>query len=157
VHDSVYGNTAAIAAAIGEALGGQNPVTVLPVAEAGGIDIDTIDLLLVGSPTRGFRPTPAIDEFVAGLPAPKGGGVTAAAFDTRIDLETVHPVPLRWVVGAGGYAADRLAAALTRKGFPLAGASGGFVVTGTEGPLKAGEVERARDWAAGLVSVPEPA
>ena len=41
--------------------------------------------------------------------------------------------------------------ALEKKGGTLAGSPGGFYVTGGEGPLKEGEVERAAAWAKGLV------
>ncbi|HWA19336.1 MAG TPA: flavodoxin domain-containing protein [Devosia sp.] len=151
VYDSIFGNTAEVARAIAAALEPDGPVTLVPVHEARALDLGGVDLLIVGSPTRGFRPTPAISEFVEGLDkvAP---GKAAAAFDTRLDLETITPAPLRWVVDAGGYAADRVAAMLERHGFALRGGNGGFLVTGTEGPLKDGEAERARRWARSLLS-----
>jgi flavodoxin len=149
VYDSVFGNTAAIAKEMAGALEAGHQVRLLPVAEAVGIGTDDIDLLIVGSPTRGFRPTPAIDEFAGGLAG--GSGRRAAVFDTRLDMEEIHPAPLRWVISAGGYAAQRIAQDLERHGYVIAD-SAGFLVTGTEGPLKDGEVERAREWVRGLVS-----
>lgn len=147
VYDSIFGNTAAIAKAIAAARGGIGPVTLLPVGEAKELDLSDVDLLIVGSPTRGFRPTPAIAEFIAGLPT---GTIKAAAFDTRLAAEEIHPAPLRWVVNAGGYAAQRIAHDLRERGFAVTGAEGDFVVTGTEGPLKPGELERAAAWASSL-------
>lgn len=149
VYDSVFGNTATIAKEIAAALGGQHTVRLLAVGEATKLGPDKIDLLIVGSPTRGFRPTPAIDEFAAGLAS--APGQQAAVFDTRLDAEEIHPAPLRWVINAGGYAAQRIAQDLERHGFSIAGNTG-FLVTGTEGPLKPGEVERAREWALSLLS-----
>lgn len=73
-------------------------------------------------------------------------GQSAAAFDTRIDLETITPISLRWVVDAGGYAATRIASSLARHGFTIKGAPEGFLVSGPEGPLKDRELERAADW-----------
>jgi hypothetical protein len=124
-------------------------VRLLPVAEAKDLALDGIDLLIVGSPTRGFRPTPAIDEFAGGVAS--GHGHRAAVFDTRLDAEEIHPAPLRWVVHAGGYAAQRIAQDLERRDFVIAGEAG-FLVTGTEGPLKAGEPARAAEWARSLLS-----
>ena len=149
VYDSIFGNTAQIATAIGEALKESNEVKLATVQDAKSLDLSAIDLLIVGSPTRGFRPTPQISEYVEGLS--KGhAGKAAAAFDTRIELETIHPAPLRWVVDAGGYAADRIAALLERHGFAMTGGRAGFFVGGTEGPLNDGELERAKAWARSL-------
>src|SRR5690349_11404965 len=93
VYDTVFGNTEAIAKAIARSATTIGEVTLAEVREAGSIDPAQFDLLVIGSPTRGFAPTPAIAEFTAGLP--KGTG-RAAAFDTRLDPDHVQPAPLRW-------------------------------------------------------------
>lgn len=147
IYDSIFGNTAAIAKAIAAALEAKGPVRLVSASDAKGLSLEDADLLVVGSPTRGFRPTPAIDEIIAGLDAPAGRRLHAAVFDTRLDAEQIHPAPLRWVVNAGGYAAQRIAQALRERGFEVMGAEGDFMVTGTEGPLKPGELERAGKWA----------
>jgi flavodoxin len=147
VYDSVFGNTAKIAKAIADAFGPGSTVNLLTVQDATSADLSDTDLLVVGSPTRGFRPTPMTSEFVEGLAMSEGKA--AAAFDTRIDTETISPAPLRWVVEAGGYAAQRIASSLEHRGYRLKGTAG-FLVTGTEGPLKDKELERAADWARGL-------
>ncbi|RYE88610.1 MAG: nitric oxide synthase, partial [Hyphomicrobiales bacterium] len=149
-YDSVYGNTAAVAKAIGATLEERASVRLVSPSQADALPLAGFDLLIVGSPTRGFRPTPAIGEFVAGLVLPAGTTIRAAAFDTRLDLEQIHPAPLRWVVNAGGYAAQRIAQGLRDRGFEVVGAEGDFVVTGTEGPLRDGELERAAAWARSL-------
>lgn len=150
VYDSVFGNTAEIARTIAAEFEAPHEVRLATVADAASLDPAGADLLIVGSPTRGFRPTPAIAEFVAGLTA--GPGHKAAAFDTRINLDDVHPAPLRWVIEAGGYAADRIASTLREKGFALAGPPAGFLVGGSEGPLKPGEAERAKEWTGSLTA-----
>lgn len=150
VYDSVFGNTAEIAKTIAAELRASHEVRLVPVAEADSLDTSSMDLLIVGSPTRGFRPTPAIAEFVAGLRIP--GGHKAAAFDTRMNPEDVHPAPLRWMMDAGGYAADRITDTLRERGYDLTGTSAGFLVGGAEGPLKPGEVERAKAWAQSLTA-----
>jgi len=150
VYDSVFGNTAEIARAIARGLEARGrAVTLLPVAELHDFDAAGYELIVAGSPTRGFAPTPSIEEFVAGLP--KGTG-PVAAFDTRLDLDAINPAPLRWVVNAGGYAASRIGDALKRKGYALREPNGDFKVSGTEGPLMDGEIERAEAWGKGLAS-----
>jgi flavodoxin len=152
VYDSIFGNTAIIAKAIAAAIESTQPVRLLVAGETKALDVTGIDLLVVGSPTRGFRPTPAIAELVEGLPTIQKDTIRAAAFDTRLDPEEINPAPLRWVVNAGGYAAQRINASLTAKGFTMVEPDAGFLVGGTEGPLKPGELERAAQWARALVA-----
>lgn len=127
-----------------------NELRLASVQDARDFDLTTTDLLVVGSPTRGFRPTPSISSYIEGLDRVAPGKL-AAAFDTRLDLETVKPEPLRWVIDVGGYAASRIAASLERHGFVMKGGLAGFLVEGAEGPLRKGEIERALDWARNLL------
>ena len=143
VYDSVFGNTAEIAKAIARGAADAGEVTLLPVGEASTLDLAAFDFLIVGSPTRGFAATPATANFLGGLGSGFGRG---AAFDTRLDPDKIEPAPLRWVINVGGYAADRIATALRGKGFTVSAANGDFLVEGAEGPLKAGELERAEAW-----------
>ncbi|WP_375598375.1 flavodoxin family protein [Devosia sp. Naph2] len=147
VYDSIFGNTGQIAQAMANELSKTHEVRLATAQQAQGMDLSGVDLLIVGSPTRGFRPTPEIQEF-ASRPDLTG---PAAAFDTRIDLDTIEPAPLRWVVHAGGYAAERLARELAEQGCVLVGDTAGFVVLGQEGPLKEGEIGRAAQWARDLI------
>lgn len=146
VYDSVFGNTAEVARAIGAELESSHNVRTVSVQEANASDLDGADLVIFGSPTRGFRPTPAIQEFI-GSSGEKLRGKSVATFDTRLDPESIHPAPLRWVVEVGGYAADVLQRELGERGVSKAAEPAGFLVGGTEGPLKDGEIERAREWA----------
>ncbi len=150
VYDSIFGNTANVASQIANELEIDHNVSVFTVQEAKKIDLTDTDLLIVGSPTRGFQPTPGVSEYVAALNRTPEG-MLAAAFDTRLDLETVNPLPLRWVVESGGYAAERIASGLKSHGLELRGDPAGFLVSGAEGPIKAGEIERARAWASNLL------
>lgn len=143
VYDSIFGNTGQVARAMADALGEIEMVKLASVQDARELDPASFNLLIIGSPTRGFRPTPEIQEFACRPDLPR----LAAVFDTRIDLETIEPAPLRWVVQAGGYAAERLRTELSDQGCTVIGPSGGFVVEGQEGPLRAGELDRAGEWA----------
>jgi len=140
VYDSVYGNTEKIAKAIGGAITGE--VKVLRVDEANPSELKTIDLLIVGSPTQGGRPTPAIRDLLNKVPEPSLQGINVAAFDTRISTK---------LVGVFGYAAGRIAGNLKGKGGTLIASPEGFFVKGTKGPLKEGELERAAGWAKGIL------
>ena len=140
VYDSVYGNTEKIANAIGSAITGD--VEVLHVSKVNLSELKTIDLLIIGSPTQGGRPTPAIQDFLNKIPEPSLQGINIAVFDTRISTK---------FVGIFGYAAGRIASSLKGKGSTLAVPPEGFFIKGTQGPLKEGELERAAAWAKGIV------
>jgi flavodoxin len=148
VYDSVFGNTEQVARAIGAALGAEVPVR--KVSEAAAADVAGVELFVVGSPTRAFSPTPAIKAFLAGLPAGSLAGAKVAAFDTRADVKEVNNRFLTFMVKLFGYAAPALAKRAQKKGGALAAAPEGFIVSGTEGPLREGELDRAAAWAKGL-------
>jgi flavodoxin len=140
VYDSLYGNTGKIAQAIGDALTGE--VKVSRVGEVNPSELQAFDLLIVGSPTHGGRPSPAMREFLDKVQATALKSTSVAAFDTR------HSSKLTVIFG---YAAGRIAGSLKRKGGTLIVSPEGFLVTGTEGPLKEGELERAAGWAREIV------
>jgi hypothetical protein len=81
---------------------------------------------------------PGVREWFDGLPKVEDGG-RAAAFDTRLGS------PM-----AGG-AARRIARRLRKHGYALLSDPEGFVVEDAYGPLRAGELERAKQWGAQLV------
>jgi len=147
IYDSVFGNTEKIALAIATALQAQAmPVSQVPLDQE-----RSLDLLVVGSPTRGFRPTEGIAKWLTALTKNNLNGVRVAAFDTRIVLDTIDSKILRLIVDKGGYAAATIAKSLEKKGGILVMPPEGFFVTGEQGPLKDGELERASAWASGLV------
>jgi flavodoxin I len=141
IYDSVYGNTEKIARAIAEAITPSGEVKVLRVGEANPSELASIDLLIVGSPTHGGRPTPAVQEFLNKV-SKLSQGVTVAAFDTRVASKFAKVF---------GYAAGRIARNLKGKGGTLTASPEGFFVTDTKGPLKEGELERAAGWAKGIL------
>jgi flavodoxin len=152
IYDSVFGNTEQIARAIGRGLGLREDAEVLRVADVNVEQLAGLTLLVVGSPTRAFRPTPAIKRFLQSIPSHGLEGVKVAAFDTRIPLSDIPSSALRFLVGFFGYAAKPIANRLKRKGGEPAVAPEGFAVKGTEGPLKEGELERAENWAKRIVA-----
>ncbi len=147
VYDSFYGNTERIAQAIGEALSAPGDVEVLRVSEVRPEQWVGLTLLVVGSPTRAFRPAPSITKLLRAIPENSLKGVKVAAFDTRIATSSIKSSALRFLVNLAGYAAKPIADRLSKKGAELTIAPEGFLVEGTKGPLKAGELDRATDWA----------
>jgi flavodoxin len=147
VYDSVFGNTEQVAQAIGRALGAPEDTEVRRVAEVTAEQLTGLEVLIVGSPTRAFQPTPATKQFLKRIPAGGLKDVRVAAFDTRYSMEDTDSAILRFMVKLFGYAAKPIADRLKGKGGDLALPPEGFIVEGTEGPLRDGELERAGDWA----------
>ena len=147
IYDSFFGNTEQIAQAIGSALGSQEEVEILRVSHVKPEQLTGLNLIIVGSPTRGFRPTPAINKLLESIPKHGLKGVKVAAFDTRISMDDIDSRILPPLVRVFGYAAKPIADKLKKKEGELAIPPEGFFVEGTEGPLKVGELERAADWA----------
>jgi flavodoxin len=147
IYDSTFGNTAQIAQVIGTALGSQEEIAVHQVATVRPEQLREVKLLVVGSPTQGFRPTAAVTKFVKEAADVGLKGVKVAAFDTRISTSDIKSFLLRFIIDKGGYAAQRIAKQLNQCGAELVVPPEGFYVEGKEGPLKAGEHERAAEWA----------
>jgi flavodoxin len=148
VYDSFFGNTELVADTICAVFGETATVTMRRVGELQPADLEGIGFLCVGSPTRAFRPSPAIQAWLKRLPKHGLRGVRVAAFDTRICVGDIDSRILPVLVRVFGYAAEPIAAALVRKGGTQALPPAGFCVIDTEGPLKDGELQRAREWAA---------
>lgn len=142
VYDSQYGNTERVARAIASQLGSLGAVRLVAVAADAGSDLAGVDLLVVGGPTQGHGARPPLRAWVESLPGAALRGVAAAAFDTR----------LRWPVFLSGSTARTVAKQLQRGGARLVVPPESFLVAGREGPLVAGEVERASSWAKTLAA-----
>lgn len=151
IYDSVFGNTEKIAQAIANALGSQIAVEIIQANEAAPEQLTELDILIVGSPTRGFRPTEAVTAILKRISSKVIEEVKVAAFDTRFKADELDSAGLRFVVKTGGYAATRIAAHLKKAGGKLIVPPEGFYVEDTEGPLKQGELERAAEWAKSIL------
>ncbi|QQQ80174.1 flavodoxin family protein [Saccharothrix sp. 6-C] len=156
VYESMFGNTKAIAEAIGEALAAE----VVEVSDAPDVLPDNVGLLVVGAPTHAFslsRPATrqsAADQATDGLVstgrgvrewletlAPLGHHVTAHAFDTRVKIG--------WLPGS---AAKAIAKRLRALHFEVPDKPMSFHVGGTPGPLLVGEPARAAAWARAVLA-----
>jgi flavodoxin I len=128
VYDSVHGNTAQTAQAIGDALDGA--VSVRRAGEVGAAEMQAVDLLIVGSPTHGGWFTEAIKTWLEEVPATSLQGIRVAAFDSR-----TPPTLLSRIFG---YAAPRIADRLEKKGGALLAPPAGFFGQGHRGPVARG-------------------
>ena len=160
IYDSLHGNTEKIGQAIGdglaEGLGASGSVQVLPVGEAHGDQLAGWDLVIVGAPTHGSHPSPAMRELLDRVPDKALAGVEVAAFDTRTDMDKLAGA-MRWFgkfLDHLGYAAPKISASLAAKGGQAVRPPEGFIVKGTEGPLGEGELEQAEAWGRQIVGQP---
>lgn len=157
VYESLWGNTAAVAKAIAAGFGPE--ASALTTAEATTELVADADLLVVGGPVfafhlsseksresirtstdRGMPPpdlsSPSIRTWLAKIP---NGNGYFAAFDTHV----------RGPFGRGG---PTIAKELGVMGYRLLVPPEGFVVSGKYGPLRPGELDRARKWGEALRS-----
>lgn len=140
VYDSQYGNTEQIAQAIAQTLSEFGVARAEQVSKVSSSKVQAVDLLVLGSPTQGWRPTPAMLAFIAGVAPEAWRRVKVACFDTRFHLP-------RFLTGS---AATSLARQMRRRGAARLMAPESFFVKSGEGPLEEGEVRRAKEWARAL-------
>ena len=163
VYESHWGNTEAVARAIGEGIGPDT--AILTTDAATPAVLAEADLVVAGAPTMAFRlPTEAMLKHVADDPkAPSPGDVSHPSLRAWLDElpgEPVRPLaPLRGrvrdrapLVAGRRQGHDRHRAQAT--GLPRAAKPMRFFVEGSYGPLRDGELERARAWGAALAGPP---
>ena len=155
VYESMVGNTRDVAEAIGAGLASHADVhvDVVEVGVASRAFGEDAQLLVIGGPTHAFglsRHTTRADaaKQLGSAPVSTGGGIrewldsagrvtrgrAAAAFDTKVD----KPVP-----GSAAHAAEKR---LRRLGYRIVAPAETFRVADVSGPLKPGELNRARTW-----------
>jgi len=159
VYESLWGNTAAIAHAIGEGIG--EGTMVRHTGEIDPEEAATARLLVLGAPVHAFSlpsaatkksvaerrlapgdmapdlTQPPLKEWIEALPK---GSAVAAAFDTRV----------RGPLGHGG--ASKIEKLLVERGYRIADRSQGFYIVNQKNVkaeatmLRPGEIDRAIDW-----------
>jgi hypothetical protein len=171
VYESMFGNTHQVAQAISDGIREAHrdaDVECVSVNDASPELIQSAELLVVGGPThiRGMTSAvsrkmgmkeeqkdeargepaheveedaegPGVRAWFKGLPKVKDG--QAAAFDTRLEFSMA------------GSAARRIVRRLRKHGYHLVSDPEGFVVEDAYGPLRAGEIDRAKQWGAQIV------
>jgi flavodoxin I len=151
VYDSLYGNTEQIAQAIGAAI--VMDIKVMRASEVKASDLEYINLLIVGSPTQGAKPTSAVQEFINKIPDNSLSNINVASFDTRISDKSggIGTRLIARMAGGFGYAAGWIADNLKAKGGYIIKPPEGFIVNGVKGPLKEKELEHTTSWAKGIL------
>jgi hypothetical protein len=156
VFETMFGNTKQVAESIASGLSSVAEVTIQDVRDAPPEIPADVAALVVGGPTHTFSMSrqstrqeaagrgaaadgvgQGIREWLHAL-ADRRQPIVFAAFDTRVDM------PL--MPGAASRSASRYA---RKRGFRVLEPQS-FLVEGYEGPLVAGEVERAERWGEGL-------
>ena len=165
IYESMYGNTRAIAEAIGDSLGPAADLSVTSTADATQDMLRKADLVVVGGPTHAHgmsRPAtrksaigaankpgshlvpepgaggPGVRDWLAGLGQLSGA---AAAFDTRMKGPAVFT----------GRASKGITRLLRRQGFTIVAEPESFLVTKAS-ELHPGQIARAREWGATLAA-----
>ena len=135
VYDTKWGNTEKVAAAVAAGIGkGAQALRVDAVApDAAG----NLDLLVLGSPVLGGKPTKPMQAFLKAIVRTSGTGLRIAVFDTRMKMKFAEKF---------GFAADKMADQLRGQENTVISEPMGFLVTGQKGPLAEGEEERAAQW-----------
>lgn len=157
VVESHFGNTIAVARAIASGVGeGGGEATVLTCGEAPGTIPDGVGLVLAGAPTHNLHlPTPASRSQAIEKGATEGATEGLQEWIARVTPQPELPV-ITFDTSMGtafaGSAAKSAQKQLRRRGFRMAERGPSFVVGGTTGPLKAGELARAQRWGSELVS-----
>lgn len=152
VYDSFFGNTEKIAQEIGRILGINGDVNVIKADQFNPSFLDSLDVLILGSPTRAFSASPNVKSFLNSLKDDALKGISVAAFDTRIRLEDINSKFLHFMVRLFGYAAEPILKGLVKKGGKEVVTPAWFYVNGSEGPLKDGELDRAAQWADAILA-----
>jgi len=165
IYESMYGNTRAIAEAIGEGLARATDVSVVPVADASQDVLREADLVVAGGPTHAHgmsRPATRKSAIEAarkpgrGLVLEPGAGragmrdwlgglgrlsASAAAFDTRMKGPAVFT----------GRASKGITGLLRRHGLTVVARPESFLVT-RDDTLYPAQADRAREWGSSLAA-----
>ena len=140
LYDSVFGNTKRVAEEIQTSLGDQ--ADLFQVNDS--FDLSGYDMVIIGSPTRAFRPTPNTLKLVRTFS--KHSVPRLAVFDTRMDIEKVDSKFLKRMAKWFGYSNDSIEKVAKKKGIDVVVGSGEFYVTDTEGPLAEGTSIEIGKW-----------
>ena len=137
IYDTEFGNTERIAKAITDTLQQYGQARILRIRHTHPLELQGVDLLILGCPTKRFRPTRAMRSLLEYIPVDALSRLTIACFDTRSELSPRMT----------GSAAEFMARELSRRGASHLLPSESFFVKGIHGDLEDGELERAGNWA----------
>jgi hypothetical protein len=161
IYESMYGNTRDVALAIADGLSSIADVEVIEVGTAPDTIPDDIDFVVAGGPTHQFGMSRESSRESA-----RSGSETSIVSTGRGIREWIQAVEFArketsvatfdttmgspWFLRYMGRASGKIARGLRRKGCKLITTPESFWVSGGNGPLVEGELERARIWAGTL-------
>jgi flavodoxin len=149
VYFSKYGNTRLVAERIGETIraanGGNGSVRVIPLDQLVCDDLESADLVVMGTPTHKMDLPEAVRPVFERLPRMALLGKHVAAFDTSYKMSAFM---------ARFTAANKLSKMLRKLGGKQVVPPRSFHVIDREGPLYEGELERAWAWVGDLCNEP---
>ena len=137
IYDSEYGNTEKIAQALAGTFQAMGQACAVRVNGIHPCELEGVDLLIIGAPTQKWRTTTAMQAFLEQIVPKSLCRLEVASFDTR------YHKPRMITGSAAGVIARNLQHLGSRPLVP----SESFFVTGRQGPLEAGELERVVAWA----------
>jgi flavodoxin len=137
VYFSKFGNTKRVAEAVAEPMATAGAVRVISSDRFTASDLEEADLVVMGSPTHRMSLPEAVRPLFDALPRRALRGKRVAAFDTSYKMN--------WLL-SHFTAARRLNRKLRKLGGKRVVPPETFHVTGREGPLYEGEIERAKEW-----------
>lgn len=173
LYESMYGNTHAIAKAIGEGARAGGEVTVIPAHQSTTELVAWADLVIVGGPTHARGMSTEASRTSATAAAAKPDGWSEITLDANAEGIGVR----EWLEGVGdahgkpavaydtrvfgpslltGRAASAIDKGLRGHGFRVVAKAESFMID-THQRLRVGEVDRARKWGARMVGSMEPA
>jgi flavodoxin len=149
IYDSMFGNTEKIALAVAEGMGPDTKT--VRATDLNPDDLVDLDVLVIGSPVHGGRASENMLRFFETLKKDSLKDVKVAAFDTRFEKNT-HGLGLKMVMNMIGFAAGKILNTLENKGAKHILDPEGFFVMDKEGPLKEGEIDRAKLWGKSILN-----
>lgn len=143
IYDTTYGNTKKIAEVIADTLKESGlKVDIFHVKDVKELSGD-YDFLILGSPTKIGTMSWAVRGFIGKrIKGEEWANKPFAAFDT--EMESV-------MKKGGGSAAEKISGKLKDKGLKQLQPELKAIVSGMKGPLKDGEIEKAKEYAKKLV------
>ena len=143
IYYSKFDNTKLVAEAISQGLEANSDVRAVHSDEVTTHDMNGADLVIMGSPTHKMNLPKELRPFFENLPKRILKGKAVAAFDTSYEMS--------WWLNHFT-AGKRVMQKLIKLGGKRVVPPEIFLVSGREGPMCEGEIERAKEWAISILS-----
>lgn len=149
VYDSKFGNTQKIAETIKEVVERGNEVKVIHVTDIKIKDIESPDMVIIGSPTHAGNVSEATKVLLNMIPKDSLKNKPFAVFDTSV-ASFGQNIFMKGIIKFFGYSAPKMANVLKKRGAKIVSIQS-FFVMGMKGPLKEDEIKRVKNWAKGII------